>query len=268
MNTKEKLESEADWLTAIDPYALSRYLRNQNADPYPHHRRFRWLAIEWGMRIRHIFGLDYECREKLAWFDAMVEWVRKESGPNPKPVHNLQYTALDRPMERIAAARGYLSLIELDHWMMACSYAAEACGEDFPESPSANIDYNHNHRPRNRRAREEIDRLETAIRERTQLEREHHRQRIWQEFADAFRDVAGNPFRPVTIQPEWRCDTVTTLVSAIATHGMYDLLPIVADLLEDAGCTESELLDHCRGPGPHVRGCWAVELLNGESPAS
>ena len=38
-------------------------------------------------------------------------------------------------------------------------------------------------------------------------------------------------------------------------------LPILADALEDAGCTSPELLDHLRGPGPHVLGCWALDLL-------
>ena len=42
-------------------------------------------------------------------------------------------------------------------------------------------------------------------------------------------------------------------------------MPILADALEDAGCTNADLLDHCRGPGPHVRGCWAVDLLVGKS---
>ena len=56
---------------------------------------------------------------------------------------------------------------------------------------------------------------------------------------------------------------------AIARH-IYDDrafhdLPILADALEDAGCADAAILDHCRGPGPHVRGCWAVDLLLGKS---
>jgi hypothetical protein len=38
-------------------------------------------------------------------------------------------------------------------------------------------------------------------------------------------------------------------------------LPILADALEDAGCTNADILDHLRGPGPHVRGCWPVDLI-------
>jgi hypothetical protein len=35
----------------------------------------------------------------------------------------------------------------------------------------------------------------------------------------------------------------------------------LADALEQAGCTERAILNHLRGPGPHVRGCWAVDLV-------
>jgi hypothetical protein len=41
-------------------------------------------------------------------------------------------------------------------------------------------------------------------------------------------------------------------------------LAVLADTLEDAGCTHAELLGHLRGPGPHVRGCWAVDLVMGK----
>ena len=41
-------------------------------------------------------------------------------------------------------------------------------------------------------------------------------------------------------------------------------LPILADALEDAGCTDQAILDHCRGAGPHVRGCWVVDLILGK----
>jgi hypothetical protein len=40
-------------------------------------------------------------------------------------------------------------------------------------------------------------------------------------------------------------------------------LNVLADALEDAGCTERTLLDHLRSPGPHVRGCWPIDLLTG-----
>lgn len=79
------------------------------------------------------------------------------------------------------------------------------------------------------------------------------------------QDVFSNPFRPVTLDPRWRTAPVTTLAQAIYDERAFDRMPILADALEDAGCHDAAILDHCRGPGPHVRGCWAVDLLTGKS---
>jgi hypothetical protein len=45
----------------------------------------------------------------------------------------------------------------------------------------------------------------------------------------------------------------------------FAALPVLADAVEEAGCTNSEMLSHCRGPGPHFRGCWVIDLLLGKS---
>jgi hypothetical protein len=79
------------------------------------------------------------------------------------------------------------------------------------------------------------------------------------------RDIF-NPFRPVTIDPTWLAwndGTVVKLAQAIYDERAFDRLPILADALEEAGCDPAELLAHLRGPGPHVRGCWAVDFLLG-----
>jgi hypothetical protein len=77
------------------------------------------------------------------------------------------------------------------------------------------------------------------------------------------RDIFGNPFRPVTINPAWRTPTVLSLAQAIYDERAFDRLPILADALEDAGCTDASILEHCRSGGGHVRGCWVVDLLLG-----
>ena len=41
-------------------------------------------------------------------------------------------------------------------------------------------------------------------------------------------------------------------------------MPILADALQDAGCDNDDILTHCRGEGPHVRGCWVVDLVLGK----
>jgi hypothetical protein len=78
------------------------------------------------------------------------------------------------------------------------------------------------------------------------------------------RDIFGNPFRPVTLEPawlDWGGGTVRLLAEAIYQEGRFDEVPVLADALEEAGCTDAQILDHCRKAPVHVRGCWAVDLL-------
>jgi hypothetical protein len=81
------------------------------------------------------------------------------------------------------------------------------------------------------------------------------------------RDIFGNPFRPTRVDPawlSWNGGTVRKLVEAIYDERAFDRMPVLADALEDAGCSERDLLAHCRGPGPHARGCWVLDLLLGK----
>ena len=82
--------------------------------------------------------------------------------------------------------------------------------------------------------------------------------------AALLRDIFGNPFRPVAVEPIWRTATVSSLGAAIYADRAFDRLPILADALEDAGCTNVDVLDHCRQPGDHVNGCWVVDLVLGK----
>jgi hypothetical protein len=78
------------------------------------------------------------------------------------------------------------------------------------------------------------------------------------------RDIFGNPFRPVTLDPRWLTSTVTALARGIYDDRAFHRLPILADALQDAGCDHADILTHCRSDGPHVRGCWVVDLLFGK----
>jgi hypothetical protein len=78
------------------------------------------------------------------------------------------------------------------------------------------------------------------------------------------RDVFGNPFRPVALDPRWRTPTAIALARAIYEGRAFDRLPILADALQEAGCEEADVLGHCRSDGPHVRGCWVADLVLGK----
>jgi hypothetical protein len=88
------------------------------------------------------------------------------------------------------------------------------------------------------------------------------------EQADLLRDLLGNPFRQAPADPAWlawREGTIACLAQAIYDSQTCARLPVLADALEEAGCTDVDVLGHCRVPGPHARGCWVVDLLLGKS---
>jgi hypothetical protein len=82
--------------------------------------------------------------------------------------------------------------------------------------------------------------------------------------ADLLRDIFGTPVPPVSFDPAWRTETAVTLAKQMYESRDFGAIPILADALQDAGCTSDDILDHCRGPGPHVRGCWVVDLVLGK----
>jgi hypothetical protein len=83
------------------------------------------------------------------------------------------------------------------------------------------------------------------------------------------RDVIGNPFRTqpaiLTEVLAWNDGTVLRLAQGVYEERAFEQLPILADALLDAGCEQEELIGHCRSEGPHVRGCWGVDLILGRS---
>jgi hypothetical protein len=83
--------------------------------------------------------------------------------------------------------------------------------------------------------------------------------------ADLLRCLFANPFGPVAFDPAWLTSTVRAMARGMYEGREFSAMPILADALQDAGCESEELLGHCRGPGPHVRGCWVVDLVLGQA---
>jgi hypothetical protein len=82
-----------------------------------------------------------------------------------------------------------------------------------------------------------------------------------------FRDVIGNPFRPVELDPSWlhwKDRGVQRLARAIYEERRFQDLPALGGALAEAGCTFAAVLAHCREPGEHVRGCWVLDMLLGK----
>jgi hypothetical protein len=81
------------------------------------------------------------------------------------------------------------------------------------------------------------------------------------------RDIFGNPYRPVTIDPRWRTSDVVGLAQATYDDKAFERMPILADALMDAGCEDEQIIGHCRGDGPHVvaAGWWISYSESSES---
>jgi hypothetical protein len=93
-----------------------------------------------------------------------------------------------------------------------------------------------------------------------------HYSRELSQSARLLRDIFGNPFRPVTIDPTWRTSDVLALARGIYDERALDRMPILADALQDAGCDNDDILAHCRDTNtPHARGCWVVDLILNKS---
>ena len=77
-------------------------------------------------------------------------------------------------------------------------------------------------------------------------------------------EISSSQANPVTFDPRWRTSDVVGLARAIYDDRAFERMPILSDALMDAGCENEEIIGHCRGDGPHVRGCWVVDLILGK----
>jgi hypothetical protein len=78
------------------------------------------------------------------------------------------------------------------------------------------------------------------------------------------RDIFCNPFRSAAVDPSWLTPKVNRLTQTIYDDQVFDRMLELANALEEGGCTNKEILQHCRQQGVHVRGCWVVDLLLGK----
>jgi hypothetical protein len=92
------------------------------------------------------------------------------------------------------------------------------------------------------------------------------------EWAALVREVFANPFRSASLAPSCQTATVHSLAQSAYDERQLpagvldsDRLAVLSDALEEAGSTGAELVEHLRGPGPHVRGCWVVDFCLGKS---
>ncbi len=247
--------TEEEWLRCDDPMSLWQF---NSTKVNPH--RFRWLALEWGLRNQSHF-LEHDS----SWFDQYSRWLQG-CGPHP---NRLVWPQSFYPLGLWLhfdpfGAKFFGALRSADDPMRAAAIAGESASQpyDFTKMEPLDAKVTHKGRSKSKRAAQADQRQHHF--------KEQHRQqallreRVGREFCYQFRVVAGNPFRPVLAESAWLTPKVVAIASAIYADRAFDRMPILADALEEAGCTNADVLLHCRGDGPHVRGCWVVDLVLGK----
>jgi hypothetical protein len=229
--------TEAEWLAHETPWPMLEFLRGKASD-----RKLRKFALACIRPIAH--RLWDEQRQTI---DAMERFLdgaasAEESFVTKEMLKFGEDTEGVTLHPCVFERRAYEALFRKDAWEAADAIAGSA-------ALVSGLEYHHAHR--NDPGTDIVKNVDGQ------------RSVVLAAQAVVLRDIVGNPFRPVTVDPAWQTATVTTLAQAIYSDRAFDRMPILADALEDAGCTNQDILGHCRGGGDHVRGCWVVDLLLG-----
>jgi hypothetical protein len=246
--------TEAEWLAATNPRPMLEFFRAKSTD-----RKLLLLAVACCRRIWHLLA-DERCRHAVMISERTADGLATEAD-----MREAAWQAWMAASE--AAGRDRAQEMSPDPlvWQKDSAAAAWLTGMRGVTPNAAAKAVSCAAKAAARSAAVYGDPARESARRAEQVEQ-----------SNVVRDLFGNVFRPVpAVDPAWlawKGGTVARLAQAAyddrhLPEGTLELarLAALADALEDAGCTNAELLGHLRGPGPHVRGCWAVDLVLGKS---
>ena len=220
--------TEAEWLAATDPTPMLQFFKGKASD-----RQLRLFAAACCL---HVWPLLDHPPSRLA-IDVAVRYADGEA---------------DRD-ELKTARRTVGEVFSLNDSYLQSQIAVAVCDEP----------------PKVVRA---VSGIEQLLTRQYEVERRPHRAKVGTvptpRYTALFRDIFSNLFRPVAVDPSWLTSDVVALAKGIYSEHAFDRMPILADALQDAGCDSDDILTHCRGLSPHVRGCWVVDLVLGKESAS
>jgi hypothetical protein len=219
--------TEYDWLTGGDEYRRYHFLAT-----HPSERKTRLFVVECLSAVAHLLR-DPRGTAALTVLTDYVDGrvsveALEEASFHAGEAYSEMILRPHHPVARWAAnAISMACCLSPPHIAEAPGYCLDAITEESPTEESGKV------------ARQVEDARQSTL----------------------LRDIFGNPFRPVTFDPRWRSETAVALAAGIYEGRAFDRLPILADALEEAGCAHPDVLAHCRGVGPHVRGCWVVDAV-------
>jgi hypothetical protein len=251
--------TEQEWLSCADPGPMLESLQGKASD-----RKLRLFAVACCRRIWHIILAEetvWHKDEAAFWRrcqDAVVLAERFADGEATEQ-ELAAVTAYPRPGLYDADAAMFTAEVPLDPVSVAAE-ASEAAGQEAAGRVYARL-FPNGYSPSSSESRAlfgvAVEQQEKEYGEAVAKEKRSQ--------ADFLRDIFGNPFQHVTLATAWRTPQVVALAQGIYDDRAFDRLPSLAEALEQAGCRDADLLAHCRGPGPHVRGCWLVDLILGKT---
>jgi hypothetical protein len=245
MIEKEQPMTEQEWLACEEPESMLEFLQEKASD-----RKLRLFACACCRRMWSLLDDDRKRMLKNNHGRMAVEIAKKEAERNRKAVELAEKYADGQ------ADFGELKTIypSADDKEDADSHAA---GSDAAWTVKASA-----YHARFLAMYNSPSSYPPGAEFRSPSKLEHDREQAVQ--GDLLRDLFGSPFRPVTLDRTWLTPKVVNLAQAIYDEKAFDRMALLGDALEQAGCKNAELLAHCRGPGPHVRGCWVVDLILGK----
>jgi hypothetical protein len=233
--------TEQEWLDSTDPRPMLEFLRGKASD-----RKLRLLACAYCRRAWGSLAWGSEPEEMLTKAVAVAEFFADGLVPNKK----------------LGKARSNLSKLALARRLLALWFR-----HDGRHSPDELAHYEQQSVAADWvlfafRSTVALDELMRVVRPDGPGQ---------EGLVGSLRCLFGSPFRRAALEPSWLAWNDGTVVRL--AHSAYEerslpegtlnlvRLAVLADALEDAGCADPNILAHLRGPRPHVRGCWVVDLL-------
>jgi hypothetical protein len=236
--------TEAEWLASTDPWEMLEFLRDKASD-----RKLRLFAAA-SVRLNSRLLTDERSKNAIETAERVAD--RNCAVDALPPAYTAAWAVLpqlpDCPFAIVAAARAAGRTVQPDAYMASCLTTNEVVGlyAEIAEQAAGSDDAAYE--------------LHWEGKAEGELQ-----------CAQLVREIFGNPFVSPVIDPgrlSWNHGTARKLAEVCyeerhLPEGTLDncRLAVLADALEEAGCTEGDLLGHLRGPGPHVRGCWALDVL-------
>jgi hypothetical protein len=223
----KRIETDADWLACTDPTPMVNFLRGKASD-----RKLRLFLCACCRSVWHL--LHKRVRKGVTITECFVDGTATAS-------------KLEQALEGMNQNTYWLAIPKN---LSPASELAARCATEAVLYAAKNVYANMC--------------LRMVVEARLTEDEEQDPLTVRIELSRLLLDVVGNPFRPVAVSPFWLTNKAVELARTIYDERAIDRLPELADALERAGCTNADILAHCRSEGPHVRGCWVVDLLLGK----